>query len=63
MTKAPQRETDPELEDIRQLGLLAHQHRKAARTLGVSSGAMGAIWIISGVLVIVVLVSLALAMR
>lgn len=63
MNQTPKHEDDPELEDIRNLGLLAHQHRKAARTLGVSSKTMGVIWIVPGVILIIIFVALALAMR
>ncbi|MCJ2064263.1 hypothetical protein MKK63_16290 [Methylobacterium sp. J-088] len=63
MNQTPKRETDPELEDIRQLGLLAHQHRQAARTLGVSRGTMSIIWIVLGGILIAVLIGLALALH
>jgi hypothetical protein len=63
MSRKPTHDADPELEAIRELGLLAHQHRKASRSIGVSSGTMSAIWIVLGTILVVALVALALAMR
>ncbi|MDP4026275.1 hypothetical protein Q8W71_26975 [Methylobacterium sp. NEAU 140] len=63
MSDSNHRDPDPELEDIRQLGLIEHQHRKAARKLGVSHGTMAAIWLLIVAVLVVVLVGLFLAAR
>lgn len=63
MNQTPPREPDPELEDIRKLGLIERQHRRAARVLGVSHEAIGLVWLIPAVILVVVLVALFLAMR
>lgn len=63
MINAPNHDPAPELEDIRQLGLIAHQHRKAARKLGVSHGTMAVIWLLVVAVLVAALVGLFLATR
>lgn len=59
----PQHEPDPDLEDIRELGLIERQHRRAARALGVSHEAVRLVWLIPAAILVVALVALFLAMR
>lgn len=63
MAHPPHRDPDPELEDIRELGLIERQHRQAARALGVSRGAMGMVWLVPLAIFVIALVALFLAMR
>ncbi|MCE4224967.1 hypothetical protein HCU64_14485 [Methylobacterium sp. C25] len=63
MSHPPHRDPDPELEDIRELGLIERQHRQAARALGVSRGTMGVIWLVPLAIFVIVLVALFLSMR
>ncbi|MRI55271.1 hypothetical protein D8770_15060 [Methylobacterium sp. DB1607] len=63
MAHPPHRDPAPELEDIRELGLIERQHRKAARTLGVSRGAMGVFWLVPLAIFVIALVALFFAVR
>jgi len=56
MNRPPPHDPDPELEAIRELGVLERHHHKAARALGVSHRTMGLVWLILAAILGVLLV-------
>lgn len=63
ISQPPQHDPDPELEDIRGLGVVEGQHDRAAGPFGGSGRSIGLVWLIPAAILVVALVALFLVMR